>query len=239
MAGVDLLGGHDRRMRSIGKTVAALVAAAALGGVAGGCSGGAAETPPIVYVYTTPTPEPSATLTPSGLTTPTPTPTPSSTATPSPTPKPTPTPAPVACIASNLSITVQASSGIYWQSGAGHRLATLILKNNGSVACSIKPKTQPLMLNGDDSVLVVGPAAATSTAIKVAPGGKLHADVQTGNAYDLPTIVDPIKVAFMIPGGTGLVIATPLSSSDEGALPPCLGDPGIYSGSIDVQPWAA
>jgi hypothetical protein len=117
-------------------------------------------------------------------------------------------------------------------------MATLILKNTGAVACNIKAKSQPLLLNGDGSVLVLGAAAGTSTTLKIVPGGKIHADVQTGNVCGLPAIIDPVKVGFMFGGGTGLVVATPLSSTDEGALPSCMGDPSIYSGSIEVQPWA-
>ena len=33
------------------------------------------------------------------------------------------------------------------------------------------------------------------------------------------------------------VVATPLSPTDEGGVPSCMGDPSVYSGSIDMQPW--
>jgi hypothetical protein len=232
MAHADLLDERAGRKRGTRKSVAAVFMAASLGAAIAGCSGASANpTPPTVYVFLTATPKPSAT----------PTATPAATATPaptaSPTPTPTPTPAPVACIASNLTISVQVSGGIAWQSGAGHRMATLILKNTGAVACNIKAKSQPLLLNGDGSVLVLGASPGASSTLKMVPGGKIHADVQTGNACGLPAIIDPVKVGFMF-GGTGLVVVTPLSSTDEGALPSCMGDPSVYSGSIDVQPWA-
>jgi hypothetical protein len=103
----------------------------------------------------------------------------------------------------------------------------------------IKAKAQALLLNGDDSILILGHAPGTSATLTIGPGAAVHADVQTGNFCDGPAIVAPVRVALMMPGGTGLIVAKPLSSSDTGGVPPCLGDPSIYSGSIDVQPWAA
>jgi hypothetical protein len=135
-------------------------------------------------------------------------------------------------------VTIQGSGGIYWQGGSGHALATFLLKNTGPVACLVKAKDQPLLLNGDDSVLILGAGAGPSAYLALAPGGILHADVQTGNLCNAPAIVAPVRVAFMMPGGTGLVVATPLTSSDTGGIPPCLGDPSIYTGSIEMQPWA-
>jgi hypothetical protein len=135
-------------------------------------------------------------------------------------------------------INIQGSSGIYWQGGGGHKLATFVLKNNGSLACTVKAKDQLLLLNGDGSTLILGAAAGTSATLTLAAHGSVHADVQTGNLCDAPAIVAPVKVAFMMGGGTGLVEATPLSSSDVGGVPPCLGDPSIYTGSIEAQPWA-
>jgi hypothetical protein len=102
----------------------------------------------------------------------------------------------------------------------------------------VKAKAQPLLLNGNDSVLILGAAAGSSSTLTIAPGGSLHTDVQTGNLCDAPPIVAPVRVAFMIPGGTGEVVATPLSPTDEGGVPPCLGDPSVYTGSIEMQPWA-
>jgi hypothetical protein len=112
------------------------------------------------------------------------------------------------------------------------------LKNTGSVSCTVRAKDQPLLLNGDDSILILGAAGGSSALLTLGPGAVLHADVQTGNMCDTPAIVAPVRVAFMMPGGTGLVVATPLSASDTGGVPPCLADPSVYSGSISMQPWA-
>jgi len=219
----------DRRTPSRRRGATAILASLAIGAVVAACSG-AAVTPQTIYTSRPPTPTPVATPTPA----PTPTPTPAPTQTPAPTPAPTIGP----CNASNLTLTIKATSGIYWQGGGGHQLATFVLKNNGAVACHVKAKNQPLLLNGDGSILILGAAAGTSATLTVASHGTIHTDVQTGNLCDAPAIVAPVKVAFMMGGGVGLVMATPLSSSDTGGVPSCLGDNTVYSGSIDSQTWA-
>jgi hypothetical protein len=201
------------------------LAAIALAGAVIGCSG-SGSTPTIGNA----TPTPGA-----------PTPSPTSTLAPTPTPTPTPTPisTPGPCNASDLTITIQDSGGgIFWQGGGGHALATFQLQNTGSVACTVKARTQPMLLNGDGSILILGLAAGASATLTLAPSGTLKAIVQTGNLCNSPTIVAPVKVGFMEPGSTGLVVAQPLSPSDVGGVPPCLGDPSITSGSIEMQPWS-
>jgi hypothetical protein len=95
-----------------------------------------------------------------------------------------------------------------------------------------------MLLNGDGSVLILGLAAGASATLTLAPSGTLKAIVQTGNLCNSPTILAPVKVGFMEPGSTGLVVAQPLSPSDVGGVPGCLGDPSITSGSIEMQPWS-
>ena len=156
------------------------------------------------------------------------------------TPAPTPTPAPTTgpCLASQLSIVVKNDGGLYWQSGGGQTMATLELTNTGSVACTVKAKSQAFLLNGDGTVLITGAAPAASADLVVAPGGKLHTMVQTGDLCDAPTIVAPTQVAFIMPGTDGMVKVAPISPTDTGGVPGCMGDPSVASGGIDVQAWA-
>jgi hypothetical protein len=233
--------GFVNRERAAGLTHAgrrvriALLASIALGAAVAGCMG-AGATAPIIYLTYPPTAAPPATATPTATASPTPTPTPTPVPTPTPTPPPGPTPTPGPCNSSKLAVTIQSSGGLYWQGGGGHAMATFQMKNTGTVACTIKAKNQAVLLNGDDSILIHGPAAGTSATLKLAPGGSVHTMVQTGNLCDAPAIVPPVRVAFEIPG-TGEVVATPLSPTDEGGVPSCMGDPSVYSGSIDMQPW--
>jgi Protein of unknown function (DUF4232) len=226
--------GFERR-RGLGVGLMAAVVSLAVAGCLG-----SSPTPEIKYVIDTPPPSsPGATASATPTPTLTPTLTPMPTPTPTPTPTPSPTPAPVACTVANLKLTITDSGGgIYWQGGGGHKLAAVVVKNMGAVPCTLKAMNQVLLLNGDDSILILGKGAPTSTTLTVAPGGTLRTQVQTGNFCDGPTIVAPVRAAFMVPGGTGLIVVTPPAPTDTGGVPPCLGDPGVYTGSVEMQPWA-
>jgi hypothetical protein len=209
------------RTASLG-LIALLVLSAALAGCAG-----AKKTPQVIFA--TPTPEP----------TPTPSPTPEVTPSPTPTPVPTPTPAPTTgpCKGSSLTITLQPQGGQAWQGVTGHELATFQLQNTGSIPCLISIKSQPLLLNGDGSILISGLNVGSSSSLLVQPNGTLKSTVQTGNLCAAPPLVAPVTVAFVL-GGTGLVYAAAASPSDMGGVPPCTGDNAVASGEILMTSWA-
>jgi hypothetical protein len=156
-----------------------------------------------------------------------------------PTAKPTPTPSPTVgpCSAVDVAIEITVDQGIFWQGAAGHKGAKFTLTNDGSAACIVKAKSQPLLINGDGAVLITGTAAGTSAALTVAAGSSISTAIQTGNLCHAPTIVAPVRVAFVLPG-IGTVIATTASPTDTGAIPPCLGDPAVASGDITMTVWA-
>ncbi|MGD0019915.1 MAG: hypothetical protein ABSD62_11725 [Candidatus Limnocylindrales bacterium] len=203
-----------------------LIAMLVLGAALAGCSG-PTKTPVVVFV--TPTPKP----------TPVPTPTPEVTEAPTPTPVPTPKPSPTVgpCYGSNLKITITVSGGLTWQSGAGHEMATFELKNTGPVPCLVKSKSQPLLLNGDDSILITGPDPGSAPMLRLEPNGTLLASVQTSNLCAAPPIVAPVRVAFVI-SGTGMVTADPASPTDLAGVPPCMADNSVPSGDIQMTSWA-
>ena len=163
--------------------------------------------------------------TPTGLVTPT----------VQPTPSPSPTIGP--CAAVNIAIDITADSGNYWQGAAGQRQAKFTLTNGGSTDCIVKAKSQPLLLNGDGAVLITGAAAGSSASVTVPAGASLSTEVKTGNLCNAPTIVAPIRVAFVMPG-TGTEIATTASATDTGGIPSCLGDANVTSGDISMTTWA-
>jgi hypothetical protein len=165
------------------------------------------------------------------------TPTGPATATPTAVPTPTPSPTIGPCSAVDVSIDITVDQGTYWQGAAGHKAAKFKLTNDGSAGCIVKAKSQPLLLNGDGGVLITGAAAGSSASLTVAAGSSISSQVQTGNLCHAPTIVAPVRIAFVLPG-TGTVIATTGSPTDTGAIPPCLGDPGVSSGDITMTLWA-
>jgi hypothetical protein len=129
------------------------------------------------------------------------------------------------------------SGGSAWQGGAGHQMASFQLKNNGPVACLVRAKSQPLLVNGDGIILITGADAGAAATLRVEPNGILKSSVQTSNLCAAPPIVAPVLVEFVLPG-TGLVIVPAPSTTDTGGVPSCLADPGTPTGSIDMQSWA-
>jgi hypothetical protein len=203
-----------------------LVAALAIGVVLAGCAG-AKKTPALLFVTFTPSPTP--------VPTPTPEVTPSPTPTPPPTPKPTPTTGP--CNGSSLTITLTLQNGEAWQTGSGRAMASFELKNTGSTPCLVSSKSQPLLLNGDGSILITGPEAGSAAYLLVQPNGTLRTSIQTGNLCASPPLLAPVQVGFVLPG-TGLVVVPPPSPSDMGGVPPCSGDSSKPSGDIQMSSWA-
>lgn len=142
------------------------------------------------------------------------------------------------CTAVALDIKLTPQDGLDWQAASGHHEATFTLTNAGTVACQVKAKSQPLLVNGDGLTLVTGAAPGASDWIAVDPGATLKTKVQTSNLCTKDTIIAPLRIAFAMPGGSGTVVAMPASSSDVGANPGCAGDPATPSGTIEMQPWA-
>ena len=164
------------------------------------------------------------------------TPPPTSPATPSPTAADSsPTPSPtgslplLACDPDTLSARIT-----QWDGAAGHRIATIELTNTGAVACTVRAVARPQLVDGQGTVLIDGPAAAPSAPLTVDPGGVLTTLVQDSN-YCGPAPLPPVTVAFVMPDGTGRVVADPLTPTDTSGVPPCLGPGG--PGSIEMQPW--
>jgi hypothetical protein len=205
-----------------------MIAMLVLGAALAGCSG-ATKTPAVVFV--TPTPKPTPVVTPS----PTPQITVAPTPTKAPTPKPTPTIGP--CYGGSVALSIALQGGTAWQSGAGHEMATFELKNTGSTPCVVKSRSQPLLLNGDGSILITGPDPGAAPNLMLAPGAILHAAVQTSNLCAAPPIVAPVRVAFIM-AGTGMVIADPASPTDLAGVPPCSADNTVPSGDMQMTSWA-
>lgn len=203
-----------------------LVGAVILGLVLVGCAG-SRKTPVLTFI--TPTPP----------VTPTPVPTPTPKPTPTPTPPPTPTPVPTEgpCYGTSISITIKPVNGQNWQSATGHEMATFVLRNNSPVPCLVQSKNQPILVNGDNSILISGQAPAVSTMLNLAPGASLQAAVQTANFCDGKPVEAPVRVGFVM-AGTGLVMVEPASASDVSPVPPCSGDANTPSGDIQMTSWA-
>ncbi len=124
-----------------------------------------------------------------------------------------------------------------WEGAAGHRIATVELKNTGSELCTIPALLQPQLVDGKGAVLIDGKAPQASQTVTVSSGAALKALVQDGN-YCGAAPAAPVTVAFVLPSGAGRILAAPLSPTDTSGVPPCSGSPGS-PGDIEMRPWKA
>lgn len=148
-----------------------------------------------------------------------------------PTAAPTPVPTIGFCTQADLGVRIHD-----WQGATGHRIATVELRNTSSVSCSWPVLDQPQLVDGSGAILINGAAAAPGDLLTLAPGDRVSTLVQDGN-YCRQNPVAPVTVAFVLPGGSGRVIADPVSATDLDGVPPCNGSAGS-AGDIEMHPWS-
>jgi hypothetical protein len=123
-----------------------------------------------------------------------------------------------------------------WQGAAGSRIADIRLINTSFMACKIRnfPKVQLVSSHG--VVMINGSAASTTGAFHtLAPLGFLKTEAATSN-YCGPAFTKPVTLALTLPALLGRVVAIPVSPTDAGGVPPCLGSPGS-AGHISIHSW--
>ncbi|MFZ5854868.1 MAG: DUF4232 domain-containing protein [Chloroflexota bacterium] len=161
-------------------------------------------------------------------------------------PRPTPSPPPAspaspaaggsatrACEVAHLAARIT-----QWEGAAGHRIATVELRNTGTEPCAVPALMRPQLLDATGAVVIDGAPPAASETITVPAGGVLTTLVQDGN-YCRPAPPEPVTVAFVLPTG-GRIVASNESTSGLSGVPPCSSDPGSNaSGDIEMQPWRA
>jgi len=124
-----------------------------------------------------------------------------------------------------------------WEGAAGHRIATVVLRNTGPEPCTVPALMQPQLVDATGAVLIEGPPPAASETVTVPAGGTLTTLVQDGN-YCRPAPREPVTVAFVLPAGAGRIVAANESTTGLSGVPPCSSDPGSSAaGDIEMQPW--
>jgi len=149
---------------------------------------------------------------------------------PSPTISPT-SGGPALCGPSTLSARITS-----WDGAAGHRIATVELRNTGTQTCITRLVDRPQLVGGDGTVLIEGVTPVSSVdVLTLSAGAKVTTAVQDGN-YCGPAPIAPVTVAFVLSTGAGRIVATPVTPTDVSGIPPCNGEPGS-AGSVEMQPW--
>ena len=139
-------------------------------------------------------------------------------------------PAP-ACVAGNLSARIAS-----WQGAAGSRIADVRIVNTSFAPCLLRSYQRVRLVSAHGTVMINGAAASTTGVIHLmAPLGFLRTEVSDSN-YCGPAFVKPVTLVFVLPGALGRVVAMPVSATDTGGVPPCLGAPGS-AGHISMHAW--
>ncbi len=126
-----------------------------------------------------------------------------------------------------------------WEGAAGHRIATVELRNTGTEPCTVPALMQPQLVDATGAVLIEGAPPQAPATVTVPAGGTLTTLVQDGN-YCRPAPLEPVTVAFVLPSGAGRIRAANESTTGLSGVPPCSGDPGSgAAGDIEMQPWRA
>jgi hypothetical protein len=125
---------------------------------------------------------------------------------------------------------------VAWEGAAGHRIATVELKNTGPVACQTGAFDRPQLVGGDGTILIEGIVDSSLQLRSLAAGQTVTTLVQDGN-YCGATPVAPVTVAFVLSSGAGRIVAAPVSATDTEGVPPCSGPAGS-AGTIEMQNWA-
>lgn len=123
-----------------------------------------------------------------------------------------------------------------WEGAAGHRIATVEMKNTGTETCLTGAFDRPQLVGGDGTVLIDGIVDSSLQLRSLAAGQTVTTLVQDGN-YCGATPVAPVTVAFVLTSGAGRIVAAPVSATDTEGVPPCNGAAGS-AGDIEMQNWA-
>ena len=136
-----------------------------------------------------------------------------------------------ACVAGHLSARIAS-----WQGAAGSRIADVRIVNTSFTPCVLRNYPRVRLVSSTGVVMISGPAASTTAGTHLmAPLGFLRSEVSASN-YCGSAFAKPVTLAFQLPGTLGRVVAIPLSPTDTGGVPPCLGVPGS-AGHISMHAW--
>ncbi len=139
-----------------------------------------------------------------------------------------------ACVTAHLAARITR-----WEGAAGHRIATVELRNTGPEPCAVPALMQPQLVDATGAVLIEGAPPQAPGTVTVPAGGTLTTLVQDGN-YCRPAPLEPVTIAFILPSGAGRIVAANESTTGLSGVPPCSGDPGSNApGDIEMQPWRA
>jgi hypothetical protein len=121
-----------------------------------------------------------------------------------------------------------------WEGAAGHRIATIVVRNSGSSACSLPTLLSPALVDGDGHALIMGAPAAASASITLGTPDTATAMVDMTN-YCGAAPSSPLGILLYLPSRIlrfelvpGPGVRLPIDP------PPCNGP--SQPASIEMQP---
>jgi hypothetical protein len=121
-----------------------------------------------------------------------------------------------------------------WDGAAGHRIATVTVRNIGRTRCSIATLASPRLVDRDGVALIAGPRAGPASSLELAPNAVATTMVDTAN-YCGPAGAEPVTVAFAFVDGPPLTASPDPTPGSLGGVPPCNGP--TVPPEIQMQPF--
>jgi hypothetical protein len=146
-------------------------------------------------------------------------------------PAATPTDVPgaaVACAADQLSGTING-----WDGAAGHRIATINVRNNGPTNCTLPELLRPALVDADGRALIVGKKVPAGTPFGLSAGAEATAMVDMAN-YCGAEPAAPLRIRLYLPDETSIELPPVNSLPLPADPPPCNGP--TEPGTIEMQP---
>src|SRR5690242_20530527 len=146
-------------------------------------------------------------------------------------PDATPTDVPgaaAACVATDLSGHISA-----WDGAAGHRIATIVVKNEGATDCSLPQYLRPALIDVSGRALIVGDLHPEPAPIDLPAALTVSSMVDMSN-YCGPAPTGELKLRLYLPNDTSFELTSLGSLAYPLDPPPCNG--AGAQASIEMQP---
>jgi hypothetical protein len=142
---------------------------------------------------------------------------------------PTPVPgAAEACSARFLAGEISA-----WEGAAGHRIATIVIHNDGPATCLLEQYLRPALVDSAGHALIVGAPAAETVPITFPNGADAVSYVDMANSCDSATL-PPYRIRLYLPDESSFELSVAANVPGPIDLPPCNGP--TEPGQIQMQP---
>jgi hypothetical protein len=120
-----------------------------------------------------------------------------------------------------------------WEGAAGHRIATIQVRNAGSSACGLPELLRPALVDEDGHALIVGQKVSDAASVTLAAGDSASSMVDMSNYCGrAPTAA--LKLRLYLPSEASVELGASGSVTNPIDAPPCNGENA--PSTIEMQP---